>query len=122
MLRLHNGSIIFANPASKHNRTAGTLRRSDDDAKTWSHVHHVTDNETWYAYSSLTEVDFPDEVGLLWETGDTRCTGPSCKIVFSKIKVFESSTENTKNFSCSLKTLMSFIVKRLVQIFSKWLL
>ena len=84
---MYNGSLIFANPASKTNRTTGTVRRSDDDGRTWPYSFPVTDNVTGYAYSSLTEVANLDEVGLLWENESKHCDGPSCRIVFSKIKV-----------------------------------
>ena len=84
---MYNGSLIFANPASKTNRTTGLVRRSDDDGKTWPYSYPVTDSQTGYAYSSLTKVTNKDEVGLLWETESEKCSGPSCRIVFSKIKV-----------------------------------
>ena len=88
MLRTRNGSLIFANPASQTSRTTGTVRRSDDDGRTWPLSFPVSNNNrTPYAYSCLTEVARTDEVGLLWETGSDGCLGPSCRIVFSKIKV-----------------------------------
>ena len=87
MLRMYNGSLIFANPASTTNRTNGLVRRSDDDGMTWPYEYPVTNNVTSYAYSSLTQVANKKEVGLLWETGSAKCTGSSCRIVFSKIKV-----------------------------------
>ena len=87
MLRMYNGSILFANPASKNSRTHGLVRRSDDDAMTWPYAFQVTNESTPYAYSCLTEVADKNSAGLLWETGHPTCTGPSCRIMFSKFKV-----------------------------------
>ena len=62
-----------------------SLACSDDSGKTWPYSWLVTEED--YAYSCLTHVDSPEQVGLLWETGAASCTGPSCQLVFSKITV-----------------------------------
>lgn len=85
ILQTENGSLVFANPASKTSRVNGLVRRSDDDGATWPYSFLVTAGD--YAYSCLIQVSSNSEVGLLWETGDDGCTGPSCLIMFSNIKV-----------------------------------
>ena len=85
VLRSSNGSLLFANPASKVGRIHGVLRRSDDDGQTWPHSWMVTNSS--FAYSCLTEVKEPSQTGLLWETSAEGCTGPSCQILFSKYTV-----------------------------------
>ena len=86
ILQTANGSLIFANPPSKTERANGLIRRSDDNGKTWPFSYPVTTGQ--YAYSCLTHVASDSEVGLLWETEDEGCVGPSCQLVFSKVKVF----------------------------------
>ena len=83
-----NGSLIFANPASKTQRSHGLVRRSDDGGTTWPHGYPITTSSGAFAYSCLTEVEDEREVGLLWETEAAGCSGPSCQMVFSKIKLY----------------------------------
>ena len=85
VLQSSNGSLLFANPASKTDRIHGILRRSDDNGHTWPYSWVVTNDS--FAYSCLTEVQDHTQVGLLWETGDKDCTGPSCQMLFSKYTV-----------------------------------
>jgi len=87
VLRSSNGSLLFANPASKVERVHGVLRRSDDDGQTWPHSWVVTNSS--FAYSCLTEVEDPSQTGLLWETNAKGCTttSTSCQILFSKYTV-----------------------------------
>jgi Neuraminidase (sialidase) len=87
IIRMSNGSLIFANPASKKDRVNGMLKRSDDGGVSWVRSWQVTDVEEDYAYSCLTHVARSDQVGLLWETTSLDCSGPSCQLVFSKITV-----------------------------------
>ncbi len=59
--------ILFANPASKKDRTNGTLRVSYDEGRTWpvAHVIHLGR----FAYSSLARLP-SGVVGCLYETGE----------------------------------------------------
>eukprot|EP01062_Namystynia_karyoxenos_P053890 TRINITY_DN438_c0_g1_i3.p1 TRINITY_DN438_c0_g1~~TRINITY_DN438_c0_g1_i3.p1 ORF type:complete len:469 (+),score=126.70 TRINITY_DN438_c0_g1_i3:76-1407(+) len=76
-------AIYFANPASKTVRTTGTVRRSDDDARTWARSLPITSASQGYAYSCLTQVPQPASLGLLWETECEGCSGPSCCSAFT---------------------------------------
>lgn len=85
ILSTDNGSLVFANPASKHSRENGLIRRSDDGGQSWPFSWPVTNGS--FAYSCLTHVSDGSEVGLLWETSAGGCGGPSCQMVFSKYRV-----------------------------------
>ena len=87
ILQTANGSLLFANPASTTDRVNGLIRRSDDGGATWPISYPVTPGA--YAYSCLTRVSSSDSgmIGLMWETSADGCVGPSCLLVFSKIKV-----------------------------------
>lgn len=85
ILSTSNGSLVFANPASKTDRTHGLIRRSDNGGVSWPYSWEVTNGA--YAYSCLTPVASPTQVGLLWETSADGCTGPSCQLLFSKFTV-----------------------------------
>ncbi len=87
VVSLSNGSLVFANPASTSGRVHGEVRRSDDGGRTWAHSWEVTGESGAFAYSCLTHVPTPSEVGLLWETTAPDCTGPSCQMLFSTITV-----------------------------------
>ena len=84
ILSTSNGSLVFANPASKSERVHGAIRRSDNDGQSWPYSWEVTSESGAFAYSCLTHVADPTQVGLLWETSADGCSGPSCQMVFSK--------------------------------------
>ena len=78
-------AIFFANPASLTDRQNGLVRRSDDAATTWGSSLSVDTGS--YAYSCLTRMPGGERLGLLWETSDVNCWGPSCRLVFSSFAV-----------------------------------
>eukprot|EP01052_Picozoa_sp_SAG31_P024717 SAG31_NODE_2121_length_6404_cov_17.936875_6_plen_210_part_00 len=72
--------LFFSNPADK-SRTKLTVRRSEDAGATWplSKVVHPEGS----AYSCMTEMSDPDQLGLLHERDAPGCKGPSCETVFN---------------------------------------
>eukprot|EP01059_Diplonema_ambulator_P025965 TRINITY_DN43108_c0_g1_i1.p1 TRINITY_DN43108_c0_g1~~TRINITY_DN43108_c0_g1_i1.p1 ORF type:complete len:434 (+),score=98.14 TRINITY_DN43108_c0_g1_i1:41-1303(+) len=82
------GKVVFANPSSTTSRTNGTLRVGSEAAEAGK-VNWESSKLVWpgdYAYSCLTRMASPTEVGLLWETSGPQCSGSgaSCRSVFSK--------------------------------------
>ena len=81
------GIILFSNPASKKDRTNGTLRVSYDDGITWSQAHLIEPGR--FAYSCLAKLPSGD-VGCLYETGEK--SGYE-QITFARLKL-EINEEN----------------------------
>jgi sialidase-1 len=71
--------ILFSSPASQEERTAGTIRLSYDEGKTWP-VSRVLVREGQFAYSCLTRLA-DGRVGCLYETDDYG------RIVFARFPV-----------------------------------
>jgi len=105
--------LYFSNPAAE-SRTKMTIRRSEDAGATWplSTVGKYTSHHSWInqapecigtllanrllvmtvhpegsAYSCMTEVSDPDQLGLLHERDAPGCTGPSCQTVFNVLSL-----------------------------------
>jgi len=75
-------ALFFSNPATTSGRTHMTVRRSDDDGRSWAASQLVFSGGA--AYSCLTRVPQGDnKVGLLWETTALGCSGPSCRMLFT---------------------------------------
>ena len=67
-------SVWFSNPANKHERADFTVRRSTDNAKTWT--SKLVSPLAGCGYSSMQFIDDEEEeatVGFLWES-DSECT------------------------------------------------
>lgn len=74
--------------SSTGSRSAGAIRVSTDNAKSWHDHVAFGGDAVLFAYSCLTEMPGErghDELGILWETGADDCVGPSCKTVFSVV-------------------------------------
>ena len=82
----HDSALFFANPGQSTGRVNGVLRRSDDNAKSWSKLLTVAEGMP-YSYSCLAPVPIPGHIGLLWETSlpDGGCSAGSnaCHMLFS---------------------------------------
>ena len=67
MIALLDHTLIFSNPADAAARIRMTIKRSDDEGKTWSTVKLLHSGPS--AYSSL--VELPESaVGCLYECGE----------------------------------------------------
>ena len=75
--------MLFANPASTHDRVNGVLRRSPDGVN-WSNSTLEVFSGA-YGYSCLTRTAQEQSVGLLWESDGPQCRpgGASCRTLFS---------------------------------------
>ena len=102
-------ALVYSHPNGPGTRSNGTVWLSRDQARSFRPLAAVTRTpggsaEELFAYSCMTRMppgsgDHPAEhvaaaagpageaIGLLYETGDAGCTGPSCRIMFMTVDV-----------------------------------
>jgi hypothetical protein len=90
--------LLFSHPDGPGTRSNGTIWISRDQARSFEPLTTVTRTpggsaKEPFAYSCLTTMDSAAAsgdtipIGLLYETGDAGCTGPSCRIMFMTVEV-----------------------------------
>lgn len=75
--------LYFSNAAHPTNRIRMTVKRSSDFGKSWEKELLVYEGPS--AYSDMIDLDSDEYIGLTWETNSTKCSGESCRTLFSFI-------------------------------------
>ena len=66
----YRDSLIFSNPKSRKNKTAGTIRRSTDDGETWQFSRKYLPKGEFSGYSDMVRKN--NDIGLLVEWGASK--------------------------------------------------